>query len=64
MRIHVVTPEFVRGLQELGYRDVSADDLVSLCIHDVSLAYVKKMKARFRDVSVDDLGSMRIHGRS
>lgn len=61
MKIHDVAPEFIRGLQELGYRDVSADELVSMCIHDVSLEYVRKMKARFKDVSVDDLVSMKIH---
>ena len=64
MHIHDVTPEFIRGLQELGYRDVPADELVSMCIHDVTLDYVRKMKARFQGVSVDELVSMKIHGRN
>ncbi len=64
MRIHGVSPDFISGLQQLGYRHVSADDLVAMRIHGVSLDYVKKMKARYTDVSVDELVEMRIHGRS
>jgi hypothetical protein len=48
MRIHGVTPEFIRDLQTLGFRIVSADDLVSMRIHGVSIDYVKKMQGRFR----------------
>src|SRR5262245_38269086 len=40
------TPECVRGLRAFRYEDVSADDLLSMRIHDVTLDSVKKMKAR------------------
>ena len=63
MRIHGVSPEYVRQLQELGYRHVPVDSLVSMRIHGVSIDYVKKMKNRHGDVSVDELVNMRIHGR-
>jgi hypothetical protein len=48
MRIYGVTPEFIRDLQPLGFRSVSADDLIRMRIHGVSIDYVKKMQGRFR----------------
>ena len=45
----------MRGRRELGYTDVSEEDLVSMRLHEVSLDYAKKrMKARFKHISVDD----------
>ncbi|MFL6237517.1 MAG: M56 family metallopeptidase [Thermoanaerobaculia bacterium] len=42
---HGVTPEFVRGLQAAGYRDISSSDLVELRIHDIEPGWVQEMSA-------------------
>ncbi len=36
-----VTPEFVRGIQEAGYRDISSSDLVELHLHGVEPEWVQ-----------------------
>jgi hypothetical protein len=63
MRIHSVTTDFVRQIRELGFRDASVDDLVSMRIHGVSADFARRAKARDPGVTVDELVSMRIHGR-
>ncbi|HEY2295403.1 MAG TPA: M56 family metallopeptidase [Thermoanaerobaculia bacterium] len=40
-----VTPEFVRGIQEAGYRDISASDLVELHLHGVEPDWVQGVSA-------------------
>jgi beta-lactamase regulating signal transducer with metallopeptidase domain len=44
-RTHGITPEFARGIQEAGLRDVSSWDLVELHLHGVDPAYVKGLAA-------------------
>ncbi len=62
-RIHGATPEFVRSLQTLGYRNVPSDDLVAFRIHGVTPEFIRGMQAHgFNDVSGDRLVSFRIHG--
>jgi hypothetical protein len=63
MRIHGVSPEFVRELQALGYNRVPVEELVSMRIHGVTIDYAKKMKAGYGGVTVDELVNMKIHGR-
>ena len=63
MRIHRATPEFIREMKALGYEGLSADDLVSMRIHGVSLEYARDVKQRYNDATVYDVVSMRIHGR-
>jgi hypothetical protein len=58
-----VTTDFVRQIRELGFRDVSVDDLVSMRIHGVNADFARRAKARDPGVTVDELVSMRIHGR-
>ena len=36
LRIHQVTPDFVRGLTARGYRGLLAEDLVKMRIHRVT----------------------------
>ena len=53
----------VRGLRELGYSDVSSDDLIAARIHGVTPEYVREIQeAGYRDVTMDQLVAMRIHG--
>ncbi len=62
-RMHGVTPEFVRGIQEQGYQSASADTLVSLRIHGVDAAYIREINELFgRRLSLDECVSLRIHG--
>lgn len=62
MRIHGATPELVRELRELGFRDIPAHELVSLRIHGVTPDYIRRMRAGGADPSLRDLISSRIHG--
>src|SRR6185436_10785290 len=45
MRLFNVTPEHVRELRSLGFRDLSAQELINTRIHDVSPDYIRKMRA-------------------
>ena len=64
-RIFNITPQLVRELAALGYRDIDADDLVASQIHGVRPEYIRRMTAAgFRDLSLQDLISFRIHGVS
>ena len=46
MRIHGMSTEFVRQIRDLGFRDASVDDLVSMRIHGVTTEFARKVKAR------------------
>lgn len=64
-RIFNISPQLVRDLAALGYRDIGADDLIASQIHGVKPEYIRKMTAEgFRDLSLQDLISFRIHGVS
>jgi hypothetical protein len=42
MRIHGVTPRFIRVVREAGFRDTSPDALVRMKIHGIGPEYVRR----------------------
>ncbi|HEY4597796.1 MAG TPA: hypothetical protein VIJ02_15455, partial [Thermoanaerobaculia bacterium] len=60
-----ITPEFVRGIQEAGYRDVSSSDLVELHLHGVEPDWVQGMSASgYRRLLPFQLVELHQHGIS
>jgi hypothetical protein len=63
MAIHGVTGEYLQQLAALGYRNLTADDLVSLRIHGVSADYVRRLQQNgMTQLSADQLVRLRLAG--
>ena len=62
MRIFRVTPELVRELASLGFRNIDADDLIATRIHRVTPDYIRQMRAAGWNLTLDELVTSRIHG--
>ena len=63
LRSHGVTPDYVRELQQLGYRGLTAGMLIELRSHGVSAEYARQMReAGFRDLTPEELIGLRSQG--
>jgi beta-lactamase regulating signal transducer with metallopeptidase domain len=60
MKIHNITPEYVRGLHAQGLHP-NADDLVAMRIHDVTPEYVHDVRGLGLNPDQDQLVAMKIH---
>jgi beta-lactamase regulating signal transducer with metallopeptidase domain len=60
MKIHGITPEYVRGLHDQGLHP-NADDLVAMRIHGVTPEYVHDVRGLGLNPDQDQLVAMKIH---
>ena len=61
--LHGVSAAYIEEMRTLGYRDLTADQLVQMRIHGVSPEYVRSLQAAgMAPISPDQLVRLRIAG--
>jgi hypothetical protein len=65
LRDHGVSPGFIGGLHELGYKNGSLDKAQELVDHGVSIAFLRELQAMgYKDISLDNAQELVDHGVS
>ena len=59
-RIFKIDPGYVGEMSALGFGKLSADDLVTTKVHNVSPEYIRKMRASGKDLTLEQLVQSRI----
>ena len=63
LRIHGVDGHFIAEMKEMGFSNLTADELTALKIHEVTPRYIEEIRAAgFEDITVDQLLSLATHG--
>jgi hypothetical protein len=60
--VHDVTPEFIQKVQQLGFQNADAEDLVRLRVYDVSPEYIAKAQSYQKDISLEEIIEHKVHG--
>jgi hypothetical protein len=47
LRVHNVSPRFVRELRELGFKDLELDELVGLTYRHITPRFVREMRREY-----------------
>ena len=63
MRLHRVTPGFIREIHDAGYKTVTLEQLVRMRIHRVDGEFIRQLQADgYRDLTVADVIDLAIRG--
>jgi len=63
LQIHGASPDEVKQIGKLGYANLSADEVVNMCIHGVDADFVRKAQGHgFKDLSLDKLIQLKQFG--
>ncbi|MDY8137930.1 M56 family metallopeptidase [Aquimarina sp. 2201CG5-10] len=54
--------DFIKGFKQLGYDNISVDDIIALKIHNVTPEFIKEFNnAGYNNIPLDDVRALKIH---